>query len=41
MMMVLSMGIISGFTFYFFGKMLSTPTKKTPQDEDMNYPRGG
>ncbi|MEY3241176.1 MAG: hypothetical protein RIR11_2614 [Bacteroidota bacterium] len=39
--MVLSMGIITGFTFYFFKKMLSMPIKKTPQDDDMNYPRGG
>ena len=39
--MVLSMGLITGFTIYFFAKMLSMPVKKTPQDEDMNYPRGG
>ena len=40
-MMILSKGIIAGFTFYFFGKMLSMPIKKQQQAEEHNYPRGG
>ncbi|MBL7817041.1 MAG: hypothetical protein JNL70_18600 [Saprospiraceae bacterium] len=40
-MMILSKGIIAGFTFYFFGKMLSMPIKKQTQEEEHNYPRGG
>jgi hypothetical protein len=40
-MMVLSKGIIAGFTFYFFGKMLFMPTKPQEQEEEHNYPRGG
>jgi hypothetical protein len=40
-MMILSKGIITGFTFYFFGKMLSMPEKKQEQEEEHNYPRGG
>jgi hypothetical protein len=40
-MMVLSKGTIAGFTFYFFGKMLSMPIKPQEQEEEHNYPRGG
>lgn len=41
-MMILSKGIIAGFTFYFFGKMLSMPVKKESSEEDEHaYPRGG
>lgn len=36
-MMVLSNGIITGFTFYFFVKMLKTPLK-TPENDELNYP---
>jgi hypothetical protein len=39
-MMVLANCTIAGFTFYFFNKMLKTPIK-TPEEEDLNYPRGG
>jgi hypothetical protein len=40
-MMVLSKGTITAFTFYFFGKMLSMPIKTQEQEEEHNYPRGG
>ncbi len=39
-MMVLSNCTIAGFTFYFFRKMLKTPLK-TPEEDELNYPRGG
>jgi hypothetical protein len=41
-MMLLSKGVIAGFTLYFFGKMLSIPTKKQQEEQDEHvYPRGG
>jgi hypothetical protein len=39
--MILSKGLITAFTFYFFSKMLSMPTKPQEQEEEQNYPRGG
>ena len=41
-MMVATNLIVAGFTIYFFWKVLATPTRlDEPDDEDLNYPRGG